>query len=96
MKRNHLSTKITANDHAKPFPNGLHESGGKLFCTPCNIVLGHKRKSTINIHFESTKHMRMSEQLQQQITMTELVTGKTVASIERLKESGVLLKHLLR
>uniref|UniRef100_A0A4W5Q3N7 Uncharacterized protein n=1 Tax=Hucho hucho TaxID=62062 RepID=A0A4W5Q3N7_9TELE len=26
---------------------------GKLFCTPCNVVLEHERKSTINRHFES-------------------------------------------
>uniref|UniRef100_A0A673ZTV6 Uncharacterized protein n=1 Tax=Salmo trutta TaxID=8032 RepID=A0A673ZTV6_SALTR len=46
---------------------------GKLFCTPCNVVLEHERRSTINSHFESAKYMRMSEQFpqQRQITMTE-------------------------
>ncbi|XP_045575856.1 CGG triplet repeat-binding protein 1 [Salmo salar] len=50
------------------------------------IVLEHNRKSTINSHFESAKHMRMSEQFpqQRQITMTEVVAGKTVASAERI------------
>jgi hypothetical protein len=40
----------------------------------------------------------MSEQFpqQRQITMTEVVAGKTVASPERIKLSGVLLKLLLR
>uniref|UniRef100_A0A673ZQ60 Uncharacterized protein n=1 Tax=Salmo trutta TaxID=8032 RepID=A0A673ZQ60_SALTR len=48
---------------------------GKLFCTPCNVVLEHERRSTINSHFESAKYMRMSEQFpqQRQITMTEVI-----------------------
>jgi hypothetical protein len=71
---------------------------GKLFFTPCNVALEHERRSTINGHFESAKYMRRSEQFprQRQITMTEVVAGRTVASAERIKVSGVLLQLLLR
>jgi hypothetical protein len=78
--QSHLPTKLTDKDHAKQFPN----------------VFGNKRKSTINSHFETAKNMRMSEQFaqQRQITMTEVVAGKIVASVERIKVSGISLKLL--
>ena len=36
--------------------NILHESRGTLFCTACNIVVEHKRKSSIDKHFATMKH----------------------------------------
>ena len=34
----------------------LHESGGNLFCTACNIVVEHEHKSSIDNHFATAKH----------------------------------------
>uniref|UniRef100_A0A3Q3FNI7 Uncharacterized protein n=1 Tax=Kryptolebias marmoratus TaxID=37003 RepID=A0A3Q3FNI7_KRYMA len=42
-------------DRANQFPTLLHESGGKLFCTSCSVVIKHKCKSSIDKHFVSAK-----------------------------------------
>uniref|UniRef100_A0A3Q3F0J1 Uncharacterized protein n=1 Tax=Kryptolebias marmoratus TaxID=37003 RepID=A0A3Q3F0J1_KRYMA len=55
MCASHLPTKISSKGRAKQFPSQLHESGGELFCTSCNLILEHKRKSTIEKHFVSRK-----------------------------------------
>lgn len=89
----HLPTKITAKDREKQYPGILHESGGKLFCTACNIVVEHKRKSSIEKHFATAKHnMRTGElqrgcQTSRQITMTQAVASRSIASAERIKVS---------
>ena len=51
-----LPTKITAKDREKQYPGILHESGGKLFCTACNIVVEYKHKSSVDKHFATAKH----------------------------------------
>jgi len=53
----HFAKNITASDRAKMNPNQLHESGGKLFCTVCNIVLDHLRVFAIKQHFLTKKHL---------------------------------------
>ncbi|XP_078469389.1 uncharacterized protein LOC144732027 [Lampetra planeri] len=86
----HLPTNISAKDRAKQFPSVLHDSGGKLFCTPCNCVLDHRRKSTLDSHFATDKHSRMVKAAAEsakikQLTYTEASTSKTVARAERIK-----------
>uniref|UniRef100_A0A3Q3AQ48 CGG triplet repeat-binding protein 1 n=1 Tax=Kryptolebias marmoratus TaxID=37003 RepID=A0A3Q3AQ48_KRYMA len=49
---------ISAKDRAKQFSTQLHKSGGKLFCTSCNVIIEHKHKSSIDKHFVSAKHVR--------------------------------------
>ena len=63
MKRPQLSTKISAKGRAKQSPGLLHDSGGKLFCTPCNCVLDHWRKSTLENDFATAKHARMDQEM---------------------------------
>ena len=63
MKRFHLPTKISAKDRAKQFPGLLHDSGGKLFCSPGNCVLDHRRKSTLENHFAAAKHARRVKEM---------------------------------
>ncbi|XP_076137435.1 CGG triplet repeat-binding protein 1-like [Alosa pseudoharengus] len=63
-KVSHLPPNITAKDHEKQFPGMLHESGGKLFCTACNTVVEHKRKSSIDKHFATAKHTRRMAEVQ--------------------------------
>uniref|UniRef100_A0A8C2BR82 Uncharacterized protein n=1 Tax=Cyprinus carpio TaxID=7962 RepID=A0A8C2BR82_CYPCA len=75
------------------YPGILHESGGKLFCTACNIVVEHKRKSSIDKHFATAKHnmrcaeMQAGRQTTRQITMTQAVASRSIASSERIKVS---------
>ncbi|KAI2655833.1 CGG triplet repeat-binding protein 1 [Labeo rohita] len=70
------------------FPNVLHESGGKLFCTVCNIIVEHKRKSSLDRHFSTAKHARrMSvQEPTRQVTITEAVARKSIASSETTKK----------
>ena len=87
----HLPTKITAKDREKQYPGILHESEGKLFCTLCNIVMEHKRKSSIDKHFATAKYNYRTAELQagrqttRQITMTQAVASKSIASADRIK-----------
>uniref|UniRef100_A0A671VAV9 U1-type domain-containing protein n=1 Tax=Sparus aurata TaxID=8175 RepID=A0A671VAV9_SPAAU len=80
--KSHLPTKISAKDRAKDYPGVLDDSGGKLFCTPCNCVLDHRRKSTLDDHFATAKHSRMvkaaGEEAKKQLTNTEASTSKMV------------------
>uniref|UniRef100_A0A9J8AJF7 CGG triplet repeat-binding protein 1 n=1 Tax=Cyprinus carpio carpio TaxID=630221 RepID=A0A9J8AJF7_CYPCA len=75
------------------YPGILHESGGELFCTACNIVVEHKRKSSIDKHFATAKHnmrcaeMQAESQTTRQITMTQAVASMSIASSERIKVS---------
>nr|XP_033947658.1 uncharacterized protein LOC117452938 [Pseudochaenichthys georgianus] len=83
----HLPTNISAKDRAKQFPDVLHESGGKLFCTPCNCVLEYKRKSTVKTHFDSLKHSKRlsaaADKTAKQLSFTEASTSKTVSRVAR-------------
>lgn len=89
----HLPSKIIAIDRQKQYPGILHESGGKLFCTAYNIVVEHKRKSSIDKHFATAKHnmrcaeMQAGRQTTRQITMTQAVASMSIASSERIKVS---------
>uniref|UniRef100_A0A3B3R1R0 U1-type domain-containing protein n=1 Tax=Paramormyrops kingsleyae TaxID=1676925 RepID=A0A3B3R1R0_9TELE len=85
--KSHLPSFITAKDRAKQYPSVLHESGGKLFCTPCNKVLDHRRKATINYHLQGHKHQKAAENSnrRRQIMMTKVETKSTVAAAERNK-----------
>ena len=87
----HLPTNIIAKDREKQYPGILRESGGKLFCTACNIVVEHKRKSSIDKHCATAKHNYRTAELQagrqttRQITMTQALESKSIVSAERIK-----------
>lgn len=49
---------ITAHQRHAGFSKWTHVSGNKLFCTPCNIVLDHSRKSSVESHMKSDKHAK--------------------------------------
>lgn len=53
----HFPKNITASDRAKMFPNEFHESGGKLFCTLCNVVVDHMRIFVIKQHRLTKRHL---------------------------------------
>ena len=44
---------ISASFRAQEFGSNFYESGGKLFCKPCNMVLEHQQKFTVNKHVAS-------------------------------------------
>jgi hypothetical protein len=96
----HLPTKITARNREKQYPGILHESKGKLFCTACNILVEHKHESSINKHFASAKHnyriaeLQAGRQTTRQITMTQAVASKSIASAERINNQIFILPFL--
>uniref|UniRef100_A0A8D3DYD8 Uncharacterized protein n=1 Tax=Scophthalmus maximus TaxID=52904 RepID=A0A8D3DYD8_SCOMX len=86
-KRSHLKTNIPTKVCASQFPYVLHGSG-KLFCTSCNIVVVHTRKSSLHRNFSTAKHVQRTamEGLQtRQVTITEAVASRSVARAERNK-----------
>ncbi|KAL7396325.1 hypothetical protein ABVT39_004230 [Epinephelus coioides] len=96
----HVATKITAKDRARQFPDLMYESGGKLFCTACDVLLEHKRKSSINKHFTTAKHIRrVAENLghqTRQVMATEAVVSRAVTSAERIKGENPAVRFLRR
>ncbi|KAK6484065.1 CGG triplet repeat-binding protein 1 [Huso huso] len=48
----------TAADRAREYPRDLYEDEGKQFCRPCNVVIAHQRKSTIDDHLKCNSHLR--------------------------------------
>ncbi|CAJ1051178.1 hypothetical protein F2P81_012492 [Xyrichtys novacula] len=56
-KHSHLPANITAKVPASKFQDVLLESRGKLFCTASNIVVQHMRKSSLDRHFLTAKHV---------------------------------------
>ena len=40
---------VSAAYRAQEFGSHFYESGGKLFCRPCNVVVDHVRKSVVSI-----------------------------------------------
>ena len=53
----HMASNITANARVKEFGSAnFHSSDGVLFCTPCNKVINHLRRSTITDHLKSLNH----------------------------------------
>ena len=64
--RNHVrdpshSSSVSARDRAKEFINVTHEDGGLLFCSMCNLVIDHTRKSSVISHLETAKHRKRSQ-----------------------------------
>lgn len=56
-------TKTSAKERQQQFAKQTHVSGNKLFCSSCNIVLDHTRKSSVTQHLTSTKHQNKERTL---------------------------------
>ena len=44
----HLAVNKSAKDRAAQYPGVFHADNGLLFCSTCNIVLDHSRKSVLD------------------------------------------------
>ena len=81
----HTAVKTTARDRLRSYPKGtLHEDNGLLFCSTCNAVLDHTRKSSIDKHLESATHVqrsRNSETTGKQQTLKTSLDCKTAAKV---------------
>ncbi|XP_069987817.1 CGG triplet repeat-binding protein 1-like [Penaeus vannamei] len=50
------TANLSARERSMQYPLQCYEDNGKLFCSACEKVLDHTRKSTIESHFRSMKH----------------------------------------
>ncbi|XP_006038008.1 CGG triplet repeat-binding protein 1 isoform X1 [Alligator mississippiensis] len=66
--RSKTALYVTPQDRVTEFGSDLHEEGGKLFCTSCNVVLNHVRKSAINDHLKSKTHTKRKAEFEEQNT----------------------------
>nr|XP_023959377.2 CGG triplet repeat-binding protein 1 [Chrysemys picta bellii] len=64
--RSKTALYVTPQDRVTEFGSELHEDGGKLFCTSCNMVLNHVRKSAINDHLKSKTHTKRKAEFEEQ------------------------------
>lgn len=83
----HLPPKLTAHDRARKYPDGtFHVDDGLLFCSSCNIVIDHLRKSVVDKHLESATHKQRAERnSSKQQTLKTALNCKTSAQIEKVK-----------
>uniref|UniRef100_A0A671VUS8 Uncharacterized protein n=1 Tax=Sparus aurata TaxID=8175 RepID=A0A671VUS8_SPAAU len=78
---------ITVAERVKQYKE-LHVDGGKLFCTPCNKVVDHRRNSTIRDHLSSAYHLKRKIEtpadiaLKRQTTITTRIARHTTAAAE--------------
>ncbi|KAK1343785.1 hypothetical protein QTO34_014338 [Cnephaeus nilssonii] len=64
--RSKTALYVTPLDRVTEFGGELHEDGGKLFCTSCNVVLNHVRKSAISDHLKSKTHTKRKAEFEEQ------------------------------
>lgn len=83
---------VSARDRANEteFKGVTHEDGGLLFCSACNLVIEHTRKSSITSQFESAKHKKRSEaaygpEEKKQKTLATAFKNSTTAPCARIQ-----------
>lgn len=85
------AANISAKERAQEteFKNVFYEDGGKLFCKSCNVVVEHTRRSTIQNHVKSSKHLKHSctPEPKKQKTVTSVFKTATTSQIERVEVS---------
>ncbi|GFO09057.1 CGG triplet repeat-binding protein 1 [Plakobranchus ocellatus] len=56
---------VTAHQRHSEYPLWTHVSGSKLFCTPCNKVIDHLRKSSVDSHRKSADHRSKEDKMKE-------------------------------
>ena len=49
---------ITPQERAKQYPGKFHADDNPLFCSTCNVVVDHNRKSVLDNHFSAVSHIK--------------------------------------
>jgi len=92
---NHTAVKLTAADRARNYPKGtLHADDGLLFCSTCNVVIDHSRKSKIDKHLESASHIKKAQNQSsgKQQTLKTSFECKTTTQVEKVKVCQTWIK----
>ena len=69
-----------------------HSDGGKLFCTPCNKILDHTRKSSIDDHIRSKSHQKRVGSLSAENPDQGASTSSTPQPPKRQKTVNTMFK----
>ena len=85
--KSHLPLFINAHDRAKEYPN-MHAEGNVLLCTICNVVIDHQRKSTIDDHLKSKKHLKRKVFDEQQTHKKQKTIGSCFDKMNTAKEEN--------
>ncbi|GFO50001.1 CGG triplet repeat-binding protein 1 [Plakobranchus ocellatus] len=56
---------VTAHQRHSEYPLWTHVSGSKLFCTPCNKMIDHLRKSSVDSHRKSADHRSKEDKMKE-------------------------------
>ena len=87
-RRSHLAVNVTADERTRKYPPGtFHMDDGLMFCSSCNIVVDHIRKSAVDKHLESVTHTRKADKREgkKQHTLKTVLNCKTTAQEEKIK-----------
>ena len=86
---------VSAIVRQKDFLKETYVDDGKLFCTICNKVIDHSRKSTVEAHMKTGKHIKRKDELEQskkKITVQKTVPTlfKTVTGVQQARAKVTL------
>ena len=84
----HLPPNLIAHDRARKYPTGtFHVDDGLMFCSSCNTVIDHLRKSVADKHLDSALHKQRAERNlgSKQQTLKTVLNCRTSAQIEKVK-----------
>ena len=80
---------ITPQERAKQYPGKFHADDNLLFCSTCNVVVDHHRKSLHDNHLSAVSHIKqMNEFSSKRVKQQTLKTSfkcKTPAQEEKVK-----------
>ena len=89
----HLAVHKSAKDRAAQYPGVFHADNGLLFCSSCNVVLDHLRKSILDKHLDSSSHKKKANQADgKQQTIKTAFECKTRPQMEKVKVSEEWIK----
>ena len=49
---------IKPQEQAKQYPGKFHADNNLLFCSTCNVVVDHHRKSVLDKHLSAVSHIK--------------------------------------
>ena len=87
IRNSHLAVNIDANKRARKYPKGtFHVNDDLVFCSSCNVVVDHVRKSVVNKHLEAVSHMKLAEKPEgvKQKTLKTMLECKTPSQVEKV------------
>ncbi len=85
QSRSKVAVNMTAKARANQYePGKFHVDNGLLFCSKCNVVVDHARKSTVDDHLKSKRHEKVV-QVGKQATLETTLKCSTSAKAEKVQ-----------